>query len=330
MKVTIITNIELSEEALDEVEELGVQLDVRDTKLLLPAKWNPYFKSNWGNFDWIRDLFSGIETDVRAFVTSRTLLRDAEIKGHIGMYDMADGDTKHDLYIGLPNSLDKRAQANGFRTNLAYLICHEITHGEEKMKGGPDRTHSMVDQGDLLSLWEEHQERRNLQQKSVNLLETIVGLLTALLANKGSTRLIHPVKDYAKLISQDYGVPNSDWYPASGHHIGTDYACPEGTPVVAPFDGEVIASGYSDALGNYCHYQYTYLKEVYVVRMMHLIKAPRQGKYRQGIILGRTGATGKVTGPHLHLDVWYSEVRLDLINKKNWDQLTVDPSNHYK
>ena len=328
MKLTILANVPLDEKGLQEVRELGLEVEVKKTTATIKTKYNPYFKSTWGDFDWIRSQFTE-PTDVKAFVTSKKELKAEGITGHIGMYDMADGDTKHDLYIGLPASLDRRAKRNGFKSNLAWLLCHEICHGEEKSHPGPDRTHSMDEQGDLLSLWEEHRLNRTALEQRKNLLGTIVELLKRLSAYKPPAQLIHPVSEYSELISQAYGVANKEWYPVTGRHVGIDYACPAGTPVKAPFSGEVIVSGTSNSMGNFCYFKYTYQSQVYVTRFMHLSSVPARDTYSRGEVLAKTGNTGNSTGPHLHIDIWHDEVRLDLINKSNWNTLTVDPYEHY-
>lgn len=146
---------------------------------------------------------------------------------------------------------------------------------------------------------------------------------------KKPTNLTHPVAKFKDKISQAYGVPNKTWYPLTGHHIGTDYLTPVGTSVLAPADGKIVTSGYSASLGNYCIYEYTWEGIKYQERNMHLMHIPKQGSYKQGAVIAKTGATGNVTGPHLHIDVFYNEVRLDKLTAKNWHLLTVDPFVHY-
>ena len=327
MKATILTNTPIRGKFLDELKGyVDWDIKVVSTTDKLPVKFNPYFNTNWGDFDWIR---SQITTgDIKCFCTTHKELKEVGINGHIGMYDKVDGDSKHDFYIGLPVKLDKRAIANGFENNLAWLVIHEFLHDAEEQNGGPDRTHEMEKQGRLKELLKEHQGKYQKQLFITLLLNKIKKLL-----KKKPTKplnLIHPVELYKDIISQSYGAPNSKWYPKTGHHIGTDYACPVGTKVVAPFKGEVTVSGHSNALGNYCHYQYIYDNVTYMARFMHLIHIPLVAKYARGEMLELSGESGNTTGPHLHIDVWIGEVRLDIINKKNWREKTVDPCTHFR
>lgn len=141
--------------------------------------------------------------------------------------------------------------------------------------------------------------------------------------------LLHPLGSYKDYVTQGYGVRNPI-YTLTGVHIGTDYACPVGTPVYAPWDGEVTVAGYSDVLGYFCHYQYTYQGQQYTDRYLHLKEKPRTGSYSRGNIVGRTGNSGLSTNPHCHIDIWTGDVDLTIINKKNWSTLTVDPEKHYE
>jgi hypothetical protein len=220
-------------------------------------------------------------------------------------------------------------------TQFAQTLLHEVSHEFYQETKLPDITHTWHNtnpdiKGLVLSFdWGKYQPRRQELKKEKNRLERLVSSLVALLAKKPVTGMVHPVEQYKNLISQEYGRPNPSLYPQTGHHIGTDYACPVGTPVLAPWDGQVTVSGTSAALGNFCHYKYTYDGVTYVARFMHLSDVPPKAKYKRGEVIELSGKTGKVSGPHLHQDIWYNDVRLDLLTAKNWNLLTIDPYKHY-
>lgn len=93
-------------------------------------------------------------------------------------------------------------------------------------------------------------------------------------------------------------------HPVTGRvrpHNGIDYAASTGTPVMSSGDGKVIASSYSSLNGNYIFVQHG---ERYVTKYLHLSKKNvRKGdRVKQGQVIGRVGATGRVTGPHLHYE----------------------------
>lgn len=84
-------------------------------------------------------------------------------------------------------------------------------------------------------------------------------------------------------------------------HRGTDYAANRGTPVWASGDGRVIASGFSNANGNYVVIQHG--GEIQT-KYLHLHKrSVKTGdRVRQKQMIGTVGSTGMSTAPHLHYE----------------------------
>ncbi len=84
-------------------------------------------------------------------------------------------------------------------------------------------------------------------------------------------------------------------------HNGVDYVAPMGTPIMAAGDGKVIESSMKGANGNYVVIQHS---NGIVTKYLHLSKrdVKRGEKVKQGDIVGRLGATGRVTGAHLHYE----------------------------
>ncbi|MEU9045394.1 MULTISPECIES: LysM peptidoglycan-binding domain-containing M23 family metallopeptidase [unclassified Kitasatospora] len=106
--------------------------------------------------------------------------------------------------------------------------------------------------------------------------------------------LAHPV------LGEAYGVAGSMW--ASGHHTGQDFVASTGTPLRAVANGVVVKAGNGGAYGNEVeikladgHYaQYAHLS-VIGVKIGQTVTVGQQ--------LGLSGATGNVTGPHLHFEI---------------------------
>lgn len=101
-------------------------------------------------------------------------------------------------------------------------------------------------------------------------------------------------------IGTGYGVSGRYW--SSGHHTGVDFPVSKGTAVYSIGDGQVVDTGYNRAYGNYVEIYhgnniysfYAHASSVKVSSGQHVTKG-------QQIML--SGATGNVTGPHLHFEI---------------------------
>ncbi|UPR36865.1 peptidoglycan DD-metalloendopeptidase family protein [Vibrio cyclitrophicus] len=94
-------------------------------------------------------------------------------------------------------------------------------------------------------------------------------------------------------------------HPVTGRispHNGTDFATPVGSPIYSTGDGRVVALRDHPYAGKYLVIEHN---SVYTTRYLHLsrflVKKGQQIKRGQKIAL--SGATGRITGPHLHFEV---------------------------
>ena len=131
-------------------------------------------------------------------------------------------------------------------------------------------------------------------------------------ASSGS-RFAAPVSGHV-VISEPYGVPGP-WI--AGHHTGVDLAVPVGTPVHAVAAGTVVFAGWGGDYGNLVKIRhadgdyslYAHLS-VFDVRVGETVGA--------GTTIARSGATGNVTGPHLHFEVDTTEEYGSDVNPVSW------------
>jgi murein DD-endopeptidase MepM/ murein hydrolase activator NlpD len=95
-------------------------------------------------------------------------------------------------------------------------------------------------------------------------------------------------------------------------HRGTDFHAPSGTPVVAANDGVVIIAQGMFYEGNLVVIDHG---QQFSTLYMHLSKIEVKvgDRVHKGERLGLSGATGRVTGPHLHLGVRWQGMYVDAV-----------------
>lgn len=98
-------------------------------------------------------------------------------------------------------------------------------------------------------------------------------------------------------------------------HKGVDFAMPQGTPVLAVGDGEVVVAKRSGAAGYYVAVRHG---RTYTTRYMHLRKLlVKEGqKVKRGDRIALSGNTGRSTGPHLHYEVWINQQAVNPLTAK--------------
>ncbi|MFD9544290.1 M23 family metallopeptidase [Streptomyces sp. NPDC060022] len=107
-----------------------------------------------------------------------------------------------------------------------------------------------------------------------------------------------PTSSYT--ITSTFGQAGSMW--SSGYHTGLDFAAPTGTPIKAVHSGTVKSAGWS---GSYGYHTVIELDDGTEISYSHQSSMDVTAGQRvtTGETIGRVGATGNVTGPHLHLEV---------------------------
>lgn len=94
-------------------------------------------------------------------------------------------------------------------------------------------------------------------------------------------------------------------------HYGVDLGAAEGTDVLAFADGVVYATGESSTLGNYIMLEHA---GGYITLYAHCSKiTATSGSVSMGDKIAEVGATGLVTGPHLHFELHDGELYLNPI-----------------
>jgi murein DD-endopeptidase MepM/ murein hydrolase activator NlpD len=89
-------------------------------------------------------------------------------------------------------------------------------------------------------------------------------------------------------------------YRTYREHLGVDYGAPTGAAVVAVANGTVVSAGWGGGGGNMVRIRHASGFETYYLHLSAFGKGIRAGAHvTQGQLIGRVGATGAATGPHL-------------------------------
>ncbi|MFF4501314.1 peptidoglycan DD-metalloendopeptidase family protein [Streptomyces sp. NPDC001401] len=101
-------------------------------------------------------------------------------------------------------------------------------------------------------------------------------------------------------IGTGYHVAGSMW--SSGYHTGVDFVVPTGTALKAVGAGTVVSAGWGGAYGNQVVIR---LADGYYAQYGHMsqLSVSAGQTVTEGQQIGLSGATGNVTGPHLHFEI---------------------------
>jgi murein DD-endopeptidase MepM/ murein hydrolase activator NlpD len=95
-------------------------------------------------------------------------------------------------------------------------------------------------------------------------------------------------------------------------HLGTDYAAPYGTPIMAVADGVITKATYNRNNGRYVKMRHDNTYETQYLHMQRFAKGIRPGvNVSQGSIIGYVGSTGLATGPHVCFRFWKNKRQID-------------------
>lgn len=105
-----------------------------------------------------------------------------------------------------------------------------------------------------------------------------------------------------EITTSDFGQRRHPMNGRLSFHTGTDLAAPEGAPVRSAGGGVVSQAGRAGAYGNMVVVDHGDGLET---RYAHLsaIGVKSGDRVTAGAIVGQVGATGRATGPHLHIEV---------------------------
>lgn len=103
-------------------------------------------------------------------------------------------------------------------------------------------------------------------------------------------------------ISDDYGWRTHPILKTKQFHNGIDMAAPGGSPILAAYDGTVVAATYSSTMGNYIMIDHG--DSLYTIYMhASALYVSKGQEVSKGQKIAAVGTTGRSTGNHLHFSV---------------------------
>lgn len=130
---------------------------------------------------------------------------------------------------------------------------------------------------------------------------------------------MRPFVDFATYNDKNpFGTVDHVFYPATYHHIGSDFKVPVGTPITAPEDGEMLKVQFNAARGDTGIFVFKHGPHEWGLELCHLREIPSLGVFKRGAVLAHSGNTGSATtAPHLHV-----VMHRDATVTKNYAELT--------
>ena len=105
-------------------------------------------------------------------------------------------------------------------------------------------------------------------------------------------------------LSSPFGMRKHPILGYNKKHLGTDFAAPEGTPIMASGTGTITRAKWCGGGGNCIKIKHNSTYETIYAHLKNFAKGIKVGKkVKQGQIIGYVGSTGMSTGPHLHYEV---------------------------
>lgn len=313
----IIKNVSAPDvkEHIDRVKEKGYQ---RLTVLIIPHGFDKSFNFQISLFSilfLIFLLFSLIALSISGIVkSSKTRAQIAELSNVYGKY--------FDEYISLTSSLENMkedySQINENMNEMFTLIdgtedellkvpseSDVYNNSYNDLKDEEVKDPNLIAGSIYLSEIYDFRNLKNLLDSHLPLLDASYNFLNFRSQIFRHMPFAQPMFSYH--LTSGYGMRRS---PTSGYleyHDGVDLANQMGTPIYATAPGRVVLVKYSQyGYGNHIIIAHKFGIYSLYGHCSRIFVHPGQ-TVQMGSLIGSVGATGNVTGPHLHYEIWAGE-----------------------
>ncbi len=150
---------------------------------------------------------------------------------------------------------------------------------------------------------------RNYEPVAETILTTLTGdtVVPAAATVAESSRVVFPVPEGTWVLTSEYGPRVHPISGESSFHTGTDFAAPDGTPILAAVDGTVTVAEFSGGYGGLIVIEHTIARQTVATAYGHMwetgIHVQPGDTVTAGQHIGDVGSSGNSTGPHLHFEV---------------------------
>jgi len=203
--------------------------------------------------------------------------------------------TQFDTLRGKYQQLQKSADQTNEQLATLQVFASEVSlaYGvKRQLEGPPD----ISGEGPLLPTFNESIEQYNFL-KSATFSRTFHKYPKAWQANVRPS--LWPI--HGRLLSS-FGRRTDPFSGEGAFHAGVDISARNGTPVKAAADGIVAHADWSGAYGRLVVVDHGGGMQTYYAHLSRIDVIPGQ-EIRRNQLLGASGATGRVTSPHLHYEV---------------------------
>jgi len=232
-----------------------------------------------------------IQTSEPAIITGQYLGRELTV------ITQNDG-TLHNMLVGIPMFTEPGVYEMKVNIVANGGISTPITANVQVIAGGYGRQTINIENEELLSEAVEDEE---------------ISLIVR------STTRFNPVKSWTNSLSLPaaatmngvFGTIRSyNGSPFNRFHHGVDFAGAPGTPVLAAADGTVIIADALNIRGNTIVIDHGWGIYTLYAHQNTMLVNPGD-TVTSGQSIGTIGSTGRITGPHLHWEVWVNGVSVD-------------------
>ena len=210
-----------------------------------------------------------------------------------------ENDTRHWLLVGVPMF----TEPGEYPLELTVQVGEQVDRLNINMPVmggvyGSERINLIADRNDLLN--------ENVEQAEAELLQQVTSSITPQSYLDGPLGL-----PAAAAITSGFGTRRSyNGGAFDRFHSGTDFAGAPGTAILAPAAGRVVMADTLNVRGNATMIDHGWGVYTGYWHQTEMYVAPGD-IVETGQVIGTIGSTGRVTGAHLHWELWVNGVAVD-------------------